>query len=408
MTKKKVIVMLAIGFVLIAGVFLTRNILTMVKTKSGIKLIVPYTKNEADIFNKYLLNFYDKENDVDTSYITSEFSFKENIENFEVKGDVFYSLYSSQISDIARTSENIHFYKDMKFSIPKVFYSLSGSEKFYSYVPITFSPWGFYYNKELFTDLGLEEPKNFNELIEIANILKDKDVVPFSMLQDLRWPMTIWFDYLNIRINGAEFHNSLLIGLSDFRDKKVLNVYSEIYSMINKGYFTIVPKESNWLEMIDMVVNKKSAMILGAGFVFDNTNDEDKKNMGWFPFPLVNKQDHYSEIVSTSGYFTGISNVAHDFIEYSLSKQGQIIISDYSNYYPINKEILLRKKREDLLEAYDHIVKAKSVIPSFERNTNPEISQQIKTSLNLLFRINDVNEISGILEKLESVRLEAQ
>ena len=41
------------------------------------------------------------------------------------------------------------------------------------------------------------------------------------------WVASAWFDYLNIRINGAPFHRQLLAGEGRFDDPKVKAVFTK-------------------------------------------------------------------------------------------------------------------------------------------------------------------------------------
>ena len=69
----------------------------------------------------------------------------------------------------------------------------------------------------------MQEPKTWTEFLALCETLKSKGVPPIGIGAggDTPWVASAWFDYLNIRINGAPYHRELLAGKHRFDDPKV-------------------------------------------------------------------------------------------------------------------------------------------------------------------------------------------
>lgn len=377
-------------------------------------LVVDESTGDVNRFNKILLNMYDNNGSITTNYlINKEDDYLGFISKKLLTGDsadIYYTGFSSQVYNEIRKSENVSFFNnEFDELLPRAFITLTKDLDSFFYIPITWAPWGVYYNKTIFKELGLNIPKTIDDLNMLCDRLVEDKIIPFSMLQKIKWPLTAWFDYLNIRKNGANFHKQLLDGLIDFTDPRVFDIFNDIYIMINKKYFYENSHETNWLEMLELLEEKKSAMVLGGSFYYKNASNKLKEELGWFPFPLENINDEYDEVVTTSGYIvkenSDNKSVVIDYLNYSLSNSAQLTIMEDTPFYPVNETIIGKIESGYLISAYNNIKGARKLIPSFERNNNPDFHLPLKWSLNALFNVESREDITSILNKMEETRL---
>jgi len=81
------------------------------------------------------------------------------------------------------------------------------------FVPTSYYWWGMFYRKSNFAKWGVTPPKTWDEFVAVCKTIQSKGVPPIGIgLGDTPWVASAWFDYLNIRINGAPFHRQLLAG----------------------------------------------------------------------------------------------------------------------------------------------------------------------------------------------------
>lgn len=325
--------------------------------------------------------------------------------------DIFYVVNSHGLTD-PLIAESLYDFKIRDWSLHKLkknYTTFSDTDSYFTYIPITWAPWGIYYNKAVFKSLGIKEPTSFSEFEEACNKILQNNIVPFSMIQGLEWPLTSWFDYLSIRINDSSFHKDLLAGLVDFTSEEVKNIFYALYGLIEDGWFNIDPS-SEWTNMVSTIISGETSMALSSTFFYDEIPLDERQNIGWFPFPNIKNRNNY-EIVTSSGFLTnGISHNIEgvkEFYKYILGNRGQDLIFENTNLNPVNYSIIKKTERDDLIKGYKNLSKSKELLPSLERNTNSDLIIPIKGSLNMLFKIESKKEIELLLERLENIREES-
>ncbi|WP_165403494.1 MULTISPECIES: ABC transporter substrate-binding protein [unclassified Duganella] len=86
--------------------------------------------------------------------------------------------------------------------------------------PLYYYAWGFIYRKSLFERVGVRPPATWSEFLQVCEQLKAAGVTPLGLGAKSVWPAAGWFDYLNLRINGLDFHHKLLNGDVRFTDAR--------------------------------------------------------------------------------------------------------------------------------------------------------------------------------------------
>src|SRR5882724_2097206 len=100
------------------------------------------------------------------------------------------------------------------------------------FVPTSYYWWGLFYRKSAFQEWGVQPATTWDEFIKLCQTIKSKGVNPITMgTGSTPWVASGWFDYLNLRVNGAEFHRDLLAGKHAFDGpevKKVMEYYKQL------------------------------------------------------------------------------------------------------------------------------------------------------------------------------------
>ena len=94
-------------------------------------------------------------------------------------------------------------------------------------MPLYNYPWAVHYSKSLFDEKGYTVPTTWDEMIALADQMKADGIIPFSLGNDGKWPAMGTFDILNMRINGYDFHVSLMAGKEDWTSTEVKDVFAQ-------------------------------------------------------------------------------------------------------------------------------------------------------------------------------------
>ena len=87
-------------------------------------------------------------------------------------------------------------------------------------VPYAFYQVGFYYRSDLLARARVAEPPHdWESLLNTCRRLKSAGLDAFALGSKDLWPTAAWFDYLDLRLNGREFHSIWRAGKSHSRTR---------------------------------------------------------------------------------------------------------------------------------------------------------------------------------------------
>jgi multiple sugar transport system substrate-binding protein len=156
-------------------------------------------------------------------------------------------------------------------------------------VPYAYYQWGVYYRKDLFAEYGLGEPRTWADFMNICATLKQNGVTPVTIGTKYLWTAAGWFDFLNLRVNGMDFHMELMDGKASYEDPRLDRVFEIWGEMANQGYFLENHATFSWQEAQAPMINGEAAMYLIGNFIVPSLKDAgvvDK--VGYFQFPVIN------------------------------------------------------------------------------------------------------------------------
>lgn len=156
-------------------------------------------------------------------------------------------------------------------------------------VPYTYYQWGIYYRKDIFAKLSIAEPKTWKELLDACAKLKAAKITPFAIGSKQTWPTGGWFDYLNLRVNGYEFHMDLTAGKVPYTDKRVAAVFDRWDELVKPGYFLANHPSYMWQEALPAFVKGEAAMYLMGNFIVAPLKEAGLKEdqLGFMAFPTI-------------------------------------------------------------------------------------------------------------------------
>ena len=127
-------------------------------------------------------------------------------------------------------------------------------------------PWAVFYRKSVFKDKGYTVPTTWDEFKTLGAKMKADGLVPLAFGDKDGWPAMGTFDYLNMRINGYQFHIDLMSHKSPWDDDKVKKVFQTW-----KDDLLPLSQENalgrTWQEAAQSLVKKEAGMYLLGMFV---------------------------------------------------------------------------------------------------------------------------------------------
>lgn len=158
-------------------------------------------------------------------------------------------------------------------------------------VPFAHYQVGLYYRRDLFESAGIgSEPATWSELLAACDKLKGHGIAPIAIGSKDLWPMAGWFDYLDFRINGYDFHQQLMSGKIAYTDDRVRAIFAKWRELIERGCFAKGHVAMSWQESQLQLYQGKAAMMLIGNFIVANFPPEIRDRMEFARFPTIDPE----------------------------------------------------------------------------------------------------------------------
>ncbi|MEU6171293.1 extracellular solute-binding protein [Streptantibioticus parmotrematis] len=162
-----------------------------------------------------------------------------------------------------------------------------GADGHYYLVPFDYYPWAVFYSKSLWKSKGYQAPTTWDQYVALAKKMKGDGLIPIAFTDKDGWPAMGTFDYLNMRMNGFDFHIDLMRKGDKWNTpqvKAVFDQWRELIPYYSPGFLGL-----SWQDGAQQLLNGKAGMMvigldqIGTIFTGDKADD-----LAFFPFPEVN------------------------------------------------------------------------------------------------------------------------
>ncbi len=275
-------------------------------------------------------------------------------------------------------------------------------------VPYTYYQWGVYYRKDIFDELGLSVPTTFEE--EKANCQKivDSGRKCYTIGTKFLWTAAGWFDYLNLRTNGYEFHMALTAGKESWTDDRVKKTMANWRELIDMGAFIDDHTAYSWQEAIPFLVDGKATAYLMGNFAVDPikaaglTDDQ----LDFYQFPLITEGIPMAEEAPTDTLHipSGATNkeAARAFLQFVASPDVQTSMNASLGQLPVNNKASVNTDDKFVKQGFEMLNKASALAQFFDRDAPAEMAKVGMEGFQE-FMVRPDN-LDRILQRLEKTR----
>jgi len=290
--------------------------------------------------------------------------------------------------------------------IPRAFKSISFFEDEAYFLPHSYYWWAIYYRESIFEKYDLEEPQTWEQLLEVGETLKENGITPFAIGTKFKWTAAGWFDYLNMRINGPEFHVDLMHGEVPFTDDRVAEVFKKWKYLIENDFFVEDAAAYSWQEGLQFMTQGDAAMYLMGQFINDAVSEDVQKDMNFFRFPIINKNVPIGEDLPTDGFMIPATapnpELAKDFIAFLASVEGQRVFAEDMGRMVPNSDVPDEVYDEPALKGKEMIENTDALAQFYDRDMDPAMAGDTMDLLMKFWQYPDQYE--SIMEEMEQVR----
>ncbi|MER7837019.1 extracellular solute-binding protein [Streptomyces sp. NPDC096040] len=257
-----------------------------------------------------------------------------------------------------------------------------GEDGKYYFVPLYTYPWAIFYRKSVFQAKGYEVPTTWEAFVALCKKMKGDGLVPIAFGDKDAWPAMGTFDQINFRLNGYDFHKSLMAGKEAWTDPKVKAVFdhwAEILPYHQDGFMG-----RTWQDAAQTLVSKKAGMYVLGSFVGQQfTNKADLDDLDFFAFPELNSAYGQDTVEApTDGFMVSKSPKNHagvvKLMEYLGTPEAESI------YLKADNSVVAASSKADTSsytalqkKAYTMISGAKSLTQFMDRDSRPDFTSTV-------------------------------
>lgn len=170
------------------------------------------------------------------------------------------------------------------------------------FVPTNYYWWSVFYKKSAFEKWGVEPPATWDEFMALCDNLSGQGVIPLANgIGPTPWMASGWFDYLNLRINGPDYHLALLAGEHSFTDPEVVDVMEQYERLI--PYFDPNMASYDAQQGATPLAQDEAGMYLIGAFVSQYLPEDQRDDLDFFSVPVINDAVPTAEEAPTDGFF---------------------------------------------------------------------------------------------------------
>jgi multiple sugar transport system substrate-binding protein len=273
-------------------------------------------------------------------------------------------------------------------------------------VPYAFYQWGVYARGDIMEANGISVPDTYDEMLAACETLNAAGITPFTIGTKYLWTAAGWFDYVNMRTNGLEYHIDLMLGKIPYTDDGVRATFANWQRAVDAGCFLEGHQNLSWQEAQAPLIAGEAAMYVMGNFLIGNLPAETQDQMTFFQFPDIDASLARGEDAPTDLYFipSNAQNMenAKKFLAFASSAETLNVIQTATGM--LSPHAGSEAPTDRFMQAGAEML-ARSVTAQFyDRDTTPEMaSAGMKGMVEFML---DPSAIDDILEDLEDAREE--
>lgn len=276
--------------------------------------------------------------------------------------------------------------------------SVDGKQYF---LPTSYYWWAVYYRPSLFEQAGITEvPETWDEFLAACDTLNAAGITPITIGTRYPWTAAAWFDYINMRLNGPEFHIDLMSLKELYTDERVRAVFDYWQQLFDHNCFIEDAAAYAWQEALTPMAEGNAAMYLMGQFIVDSYPDELEDDLDFFRFPIIDPEVPIGEDAPTDGYFiaAGARNLegGKEFLAFIGSQEVQQKAFDELGRLPTRTDVDVSGASPATQKGIELIQTADYVAQFYDRDTTAPMAEAGLNAFSLFW--SDPSSIYQILE----------
>lgn len=153
-------------------------------------------------------------------------------------------------------------------------------------LPSTYYPWVTLYRRSVWEERGYEIPQTLDDFTALCRQMEGDGLVPLAFTDKDGWEAMGMFDILNLRVNGYDYHISLMAGEESWTSVEVKTVFDQWRALL--PYHQPNALGRNWQEAALGLQQGRAGMFYFGTFAAQQfAQGAEQDDLGFFAFPEI-------------------------------------------------------------------------------------------------------------------------
>ena len=231
-------------------------------------------------------------------------------------------------------------------------------------------------------------------------------ITPIAIGSFEPWAVSCWFEYLNLRINGHNYHNSFVRGDISAYDQGIKQVFIHLKQLIERKAFADNASQRSIRESLPTLYREKAGITLEGSFIEGYIPDQFKHNIGFFEFPFIEPNVENIQVspvdILLIAKHTQHPNAAKAFLRFMATAEAQTLVNQMLYQVPAN--INSKTSNSNLLASVvQSLARADGLTQFYDREANEALAAK---NMQIWTEFLEKPDIQDAQQRMEKARLE--
>jgi multiple sugar transport system substrate-binding protein len=274
-------------------------------------------------------------------------------------------------------------------------------------LPYQYDPWGLFTRRDVLERAGIhEQPHDLSAIMTACSKLRKAGFTPIALGAKDGWALAAWFDFIDMRANGYDFHQQLLDGKISYNDGNVRRAFAMWKQLIDAKCFDPAALSVDEHNAEAQLYAGRAGMLLMGTVVSSSFPEIVRPQIDYQRFPVIDSGQAAAEAAPTDTFHVAArarnKADARRFLKFASSSAANAKLARSFGSFPTNKFAPVAGTVLDL-SSYKALTDAKSnLVQGYDRDVPADMAAQGMKGFQEFFAKPD--SMYAIMNRLDAIR----
>ena len=274
-------------------------------------------------------------------------------------------------------------------------------------LPYQYYPWGLFTRRDVLERAGIhEQPHDLSAIMTACSKLRKAGFTPIALGAKDGWTLAAWFDFIDMRANGYDFHHQLLDGKISYNDGNVRRAFAMWKQLIDAKCFDPAALSVDEHNAEAQLYAGRAGMLLMGTVVSSSFPEIVRPQIDYQRFPVIDSGQAAAEAAPTDTFHVAArarnKADARRFLKFASSSAANAKLARSFGSFPTNKFAPVAGTVLDL-SSYKALTDAKSnLVQGYDRDVPADMAAQGMKGFQEFFAKPD--SMYAIMNRLDAIR----